>query len=55
MTNVNFNGLKVRGHGKAIIGDNFHSGPDILILTRIHITKAKEYFMTAHTYTKMWK
>lgn len=34
--NVNFNGLFVRGDGVVTIGDNFHSGPDILILTRNH-------------------
>lgn len=34
--NVNFNGLKVRGDGELSIGDNFHSGPDVHILTRIH-------------------
>lgn len=34
--NVNFNGLKVRGDGKITIGDNFHSGPEILVLTRNH-------------------
>lgn len=34
--NVNFNGLDIRGDGKVIIGDNFHCGPDILILTRNH-------------------
>ena len=34
--NVNFNGLRVRGGGELTIGDNFHSGPDILILTRDH-------------------
>jgi carbonic anhydrase/acetyltransferase-like protein (isoleucine patch superfamily) len=34
--NVNFNGLRVRGDGELIIGDNFHSGPGILILTRNH-------------------
>lgn len=34
--NVNFNGLIIRGDGKVEIGDNFHSGPDILLLTRNH-------------------
>lgn len=34
--NVNFNGLIVRGGGELDIGDNFHSGPDCLILTRNH-------------------
>lgn len=34
--NVNFNCLVVRGGGRVEIGDNFHSGPDCLILTRNH-------------------
>ena len=34
--NVNFNGIEVRGDGELAIGDNFHSGPDIRILTRNH-------------------
>ena len=34
--NVNFNGLIVRGGGELDIVDNFHSGPDCLILTRNH-------------------
>jgi acetyltransferase-like isoleucine patch superfamily enzyme len=34
--NVNFNRLFIRGGGKVTIGDNFHSGPDCLILTRNH-------------------
>lgn len=34
--NVNFNGIEVRGDGELIIGNNFHSGPDIRILTRNH-------------------
>lgn len=34
--NVNFNGMAVRGGGTVKIGDNFHSGPDCLIMTRNH-------------------
>jgi len=34
--NVNFNGLEVRGGGRLVIGDNFHSGPRCIILTRNH-------------------
>jgi acetyltransferase-like isoleucine patch superfamily enzyme len=34
--NVNFNGMAVRGGGTVTIGDNFHSGPDCLIMTRNH-------------------
>jgi len=34
--NVNFNGLSIRGDGDVYIGDNFHCGPDILIISRYH-------------------
>jgi acetyltransferase-like isoleucine patch superfamily enzyme len=34
--NVNFNGMKIRGKGEVRIGDNFHSGPECIILTQIH-------------------
>lgn len=34
--NVNFNGMTIRGSGKVVIGDNFHSGTDCLMLTDIH-------------------
>lgn len=34
--NVNFNGLKIYGRGKVSIGDNFHSGSNIVLLTDIH-------------------
>lgn len=34
--NVNMNGLRIEGHGKVIIGDNFHSGPQSLIITGFH-------------------
>lgn len=34
--NVNFNGMEITGEGKVIIGDNFHSGPECLIITQNH-------------------
>ena len=34
--NVNFNGMRIVGRGKVIIGDNFHSGEDCLMITQIH-------------------
>lgn len=34
--NVNFNGLLIYGNGNVEIGDNFHSGRDIVIFTRFH-------------------
>ncbi len=34
--NVHFNGLTIRGNGKVMIGDNFHSGKEILIVNSYH-------------------
>lgn len=34
--NVNFNGLIVQGEGEIIIGDNFHSGPECMIINTFH-------------------
>lgn len=34
--NCHFNGMKVAGKGNVTIGDNFHSGENILILTSNH-------------------
>lgn len=34
--NVNFNGLRIRGRGEVRIGNNFHSGPECIILTQVH-------------------
>lgn len=34
--NCHFNGMRVNGNGKVIIGNNFHSGRRILILTSNH-------------------
>jgi len=34
--NVSFNGMAIRGGGRVTIGDNFHSGPECMILTRNH-------------------
>ena len=34
--NVNFNGMKITGKGKCVIGDNFHSGINCQILTDSH-------------------
>lgn len=35
-SNTNFNGLTIAGTGSVRIGDNFHSGPDCLIITSFH-------------------
>ena len=34
--NVNLNGMEVQGNGKITIGNNFHSGKDILLITQNH-------------------
>ena len=34
--NVNFNGMKIQGNGNVIIGNNFHSGIECMIITSIH-------------------
>jgi len=34
--NVNFNGMRIKGNGKVIIGDNFHSGQECLMITSYH-------------------
>jgi acetyltransferase-like isoleucine patch superfamily enzyme len=34
--NVNFNGMKIKGDGKVIIGNNFHSGQNCSMITQIH-------------------
>lgn len=35
-SNVNFNGMVIRGNGNVFIGDNFHSGKEILIVNSYH-------------------
>lgn len=40
--NVNFNGLVIYGNGNVTIGDNFHSGRDIVIFTRFHNYNGKK-------------
>lgn len=34
--NCHFNGMKISGRGSVTIGDNFHSGEDILIIAQNH-------------------
>lgn len=34
--NVHFNGLRIKGAGRVTIGDNFHSGQEILFITEYH-------------------
>jgi chloramphenicol O-acetyltransferase type B len=34
--NVNFNGMAISGTGKVVIGNNFHSGVECMMITRMH-------------------
>jgi acetyltransferase-like isoleucine patch superfamily enzyme len=34
--NVNFNGMRITGHGCVTIGDNFHSGEECAIISEVH-------------------
>lgn len=34
--NVNFNGMTIQGNGKVIIGSNFHSGIECMMITDFH-------------------
>ena len=34
--NCNFNGMRIKGDGNVIIGDNFHSGQECLMITSFH-------------------
>jgi acetyltransferase-like isoleucine patch superfamily enzyme len=40
--NVHFNGMKVSGNGNVVIGDNFHSGSECLIITSVHNYNGKK-------------
>ncbi len=40
--NVNLNGMNVQGNGQVIIGNNFHSGKEILLITQNHNWKNAE-------------
>lgn len=35
-SNCHFNGMKISGYGKVRIGDNFHSGKNIRVITTFH-------------------
>lgn len=50
--NVNFNGLHVRGDGELMIGDNFHSGPSVRILTRNHNYRSGDAIPYDSTYIR---
>ena len=34
--NVSFNGMLITGRGKVVIGNNFHAGPECLMISQIH-------------------
>ncbi|WP_127844987.1 acyltransferase [Psychroflexus aestuariivivens] len=48
--NVHFNGIKVIGNGKVSIGDNFHSGWGVVLLTHYHNYKSKQSIPYDNTY-----
>lgn len=35
-SNCHFNGIKIEGKGRVTIGDNFHSGREVLLITDVH-------------------
>ena len=39
--NVNFNGMKIQGTANVVIGDNFHSGIECIIITDTHNYEGK--------------
>ena len=41
--NVNFNGMKIQGDGTVIIGDNFHSGIECMMITQNHDYDTGDY------------
>lgn len=48
--NCHFNGMHISGNGKVIIGDNFHSGKNIRILTTFHNYEAGKAIPYDDTY-----
>jgi acetyltransferase-like isoleucine patch superfamily enzyme len=50
--NVNFNGFRVSGPGKVIIGDNFHSGPGCIIFAGFHNYDSGESIPYDQSYIK---
>lgn len=39
--NCNFNGMQIEGRGKVVIGNNFHSGKECMIITEFHNYKGE--------------
>jgi len=48
--NVNFNGMKIEGGGLVKIGDNFHSGPECLMISQNHNFNSGEAIPYDSTY-----
>ena len=48
--NVNFNGMRIRGGGNVIIGDNFHSGNECLMISENHNYNKGSKIPYDHTY-----
>lgn len=49
-SNCHFNGIEVWGKGKLTIGDNFHSGKDLVILTSTHNYKSSKILPYDNTF-----
>ncbi len=48
--NVNFNGMQISGGGRVSIGNNFHSGPDCLMICQNHNFNSGEAIPYDSTY-----
>lgn len=44
--NVNFNGIRIIGIARVVIGNNFHSGKECLMITQNHNYDTEEQFRT---------
>ena len=50
--NVSFNGMQITGGGEVVIGDNFHSGRECLMITQNHNYDEGEAIPYDNTYIK---
>ena len=50
--NCNFNGMYIEGRGKVVIGNNFHSGKECMIITGLHNYKGEAL---PYDNTDIWK
>ncbi len=50
--NVNFNGIRISGIGEVVIGNNFHSGRDCIIISQNHNYDSGKAIPYDNTYIK---